>query len=91
MRVLTINELMRLTRTELCALAARITAELPTFREAHRSARPLASTYATSASSSRDATSRPSRAMSLPACVGRDRRRRPLSCRRRGARRPRRC
>jgi hypothetical protein len=33
MRVLTINELMRLTRTELCGLAARITAELPTFRE----------------------------------------------------------
>jgi hypothetical protein len=33
MRVLTINELMRMTRTELCGLAARITAELPTFRE----------------------------------------------------------
>ena len=33
MRVLTINELMRLTRTELCGLAARITAELQTFRE----------------------------------------------------------
>jgi hypothetical protein len=33
MRVLTINELMRLTRTELCGLAARITAELSTFRE----------------------------------------------------------
>jgi hypothetical protein len=33
MRVLTINELMRLTRTELCGLAARITAELPTLRE----------------------------------------------------------
>jgi hypothetical protein len=33
MRVLTINELMRLTRTELCGLAARITAELPTYRE----------------------------------------------------------
>ncbi len=33
MRVLTINELMRLTRSELCGLAARITAELPTFRE----------------------------------------------------------
>jgi hypothetical protein len=33
MRVLTINELMRLTRTELCALAARITAQLPTYRE----------------------------------------------------------
>ena len=33
MRVLTINELMRLTRTELCGLAGRITAELPTFPE----------------------------------------------------------
>ncbi len=33
MRVLTINELMRLTRIELCGLAARITAELSTFRE----------------------------------------------------------
>jgi hypothetical protein len=33
MRVLTINELMRLTRTELCGLAARITAELATFHE----------------------------------------------------------
>jgi hypothetical protein len=33
MRVLTINELMRLTRIELCGLAARITAALPTFRE----------------------------------------------------------
>ena len=33
MRVLTINELMRLTRTELCGLAAQITATLPTFRE----------------------------------------------------------
>lgn len=33
MRVLTIQELMRLTRTELCGLLARITAELPTYRE----------------------------------------------------------
>src|SRR6202035_145596 len=33
MRVLTIHELMRLTRTELCGLLARITAELPTYRE----------------------------------------------------------
>jgi hypothetical protein len=33
MRVLTLTELMRLTRTELCGLAARITAELPTLRE----------------------------------------------------------
>jgi hypothetical protein len=33
MRVLTITELMRLTRTELCALAARITNELPDFPE----------------------------------------------------------
>ena len=33
MQVLTINELMRLTRTELCGLAARITAELPAFPE----------------------------------------------------------
>jgi hypothetical protein len=31
MRVLTINELMRLTRTELCSLVNRITSELPTF------------------------------------------------------------
>jgi hypothetical protein len=31
MRVLTITELMRLTRTELCALLARITNELPAF------------------------------------------------------------
>jgi hypothetical protein len=33
MRVLTINELMRLTRTELCSLSARVTAALATFRE----------------------------------------------------------
>jgi len=33
MRVLTITELMRLTRTELCALAARITNQLPDFPE----------------------------------------------------------
>ena len=33
MRVLAINELMRMTRTELCDLAAKITVELPTFRE----------------------------------------------------------
>jgi hypothetical protein len=33
MRVLTLNELMRLTRTELCGLLAQITAALPTFRE----------------------------------------------------------
>ncbi len=31
MRVLTINELMRLTRIELCDLAERITNELPAF------------------------------------------------------------
>ena len=31
MRVLTINELMRLTRIELCDLAQRITGKLPTF------------------------------------------------------------
>jgi hypothetical protein len=31
--VLTINELMRLTRIELCDLAQRITNELPTFSE----------------------------------------------------------
>jgi hypothetical protein len=29
MRVLTIAELLRLTRRELCELAARVTAELP--------------------------------------------------------------
>jgi hypothetical protein len=33
MRVLTINDLMRLTRTELCALAQRIANELPAFPE----------------------------------------------------------
>ena len=33
MRVLTINELMRQTRTELCGLASRIAAMLPTYRE----------------------------------------------------------
>ena len=33
MRVLTINELMRLRRTELCALAARITAKTSIYRE----------------------------------------------------------
>ncbi len=33
MRVLTLNELMRLTRTELCGLAAQITAALATFPE----------------------------------------------------------
>jgi hypothetical protein len=33
MRVLTIIELMYLTRTELCALVAKIIATLPAFRE----------------------------------------------------------
>jgi hypothetical protein len=33
MRVLTINELLRLTRTELCALLSRVTIELPEFSE----------------------------------------------------------
>jgi hypothetical protein len=33
MRVLAISELMRLTRTELCALLTRITNELPDFPE----------------------------------------------------------
>jgi hypothetical protein len=33
MRVLTINELMRLTRIELCDLVRRITSELPQFAE----------------------------------------------------------
>ena len=33
MRVLTINELLRMTRKELCELAAHIAAELPTYRE----------------------------------------------------------
>jgi hypothetical protein len=33
MRVHSINELMRLTRSELCDLAQRSTAELPTFPE----------------------------------------------------------
>ena len=33
MRVLTINELMRMTRKELCGLAAHIAARLPTYRE----------------------------------------------------------
>ena len=33
MQVLTLNELMRLTRTELCGLAARITNDLPEFPE----------------------------------------------------------
>lgn len=33
MRVLTITELMRLTRTELCALLSRITNELQKFPE----------------------------------------------------------
>lgn len=33
MRVLTINELWRLTRIELCDLAAKITAALPTLPE----------------------------------------------------------
>ena len=33
MRVLTINELMRMTRKELCGLAAHISARLPTYRE----------------------------------------------------------
>ncbi len=32
-RVLTINELLRLTRRDLCELAARITAELPHYPE----------------------------------------------------------
>ncbi|MDH6258417.1 hypothetical protein [Bradyrhizobium sp. BR13661] len=33
MKVLTISELLRLTRTELCGLTAQITAKLLTFRE----------------------------------------------------------
>jgi hypothetical protein len=33
MRVLTITELLRLTRIELCDLATRITNKLPTFAE----------------------------------------------------------
>ena len=33
MRLLTINELMRLTRTELCGLAAKIAAKLPAYRQ----------------------------------------------------------
>ena len=33
MRVLTITELLRMTRKELCDLAARIAAALPTYRE----------------------------------------------------------
>jgi hypothetical protein len=33
MRVLTINELLRMTRTELCELAARITADVPHYPE----------------------------------------------------------
>ncbi len=33
MRMLTITELLRLTRRELCELAARITAELPHYPE----------------------------------------------------------
>jgi hypothetical protein len=33
MRVLTLTDLMRLTRTELCALAVQITNELPKFSE----------------------------------------------------------
>ena len=33
MRVLTLTELMRLTRTELCVLLAQITNDLPTFPE----------------------------------------------------------
>ena len=33
MRVLTINELMRMTRKDLCDLAGHIAARLPTYRE----------------------------------------------------------
>jgi hypothetical protein len=33
MRVLTVSELLRLTRSELCGLAAKTAAALPTFRE----------------------------------------------------------
>jgi hypothetical protein len=33
MRVLTINELLRLTRIELCDLAQQITSKLPTFSD----------------------------------------------------------
>jgi hypothetical protein len=36
MQVLTINELMRLTRIELCNLVQRITSELPQFAEGSR-------------------------------------------------------
>ena len=68
MRVLTINELMRLTRIELCALAARITNA--SCRHS-RKARPTAPTRIHQPAqhplgSWRGATSRPSRAKPLP-------------------------
>ena len=51
MRVLTLNELMRLTRIELCGLATQITTALPTFREGSPNAQRRTSICATSARS----------------------------------------
>jgi hypothetical protein len=70
MRVLTINELMRLTRTELCGLAVRITAELPTYRKRLATAyRRVHHPSGTSAGSWRSATCRPSRCRCKPAGI----------------------
>ena len=49
MRVLTINELMRMTRKELCDLAAQITALLRHYREGSPDGTTRSSTCATSA------------------------------------------
>jgi hypothetical protein len=49
MRVLTLTELMRLTRIELCALLTRITNELPDFPEGSAERDTALTTCATSA------------------------------------------
>ena len=60
MRVLTINELLRMTRMELCGLAAQIAGELRYFPKAHPSGTTRSSTCATSAGLWRGVTCLPS-------------------------------
>ena len=72
MRVLTINELMRLTRIELCGLAAADHSRAAgTSAKARRSAQRASSPCATSAGFLRSATYLPSRATPLPVRAGR--------------------
>jgi len=75
MRVLTLTELMRLTRIELCALLTRITNEPPDFPEGFAERDNALTTCATSALSWRGATSRRDAHGNGRACVARAARR----------------